>query len=368
MEIKKNPVSQRYFGLDVVRVMALILLLWLHFFLRNGFYSQPVNSVAMTIAAGGRCLFMCCIPLFLMLTGYLKCGKEWKKGYYSSLLPILISWVIVSLICLWYKIAVAGQEKTAWEWICEFFDFKLANYSWYLEMYIGLLLVSPFLNMAWSHMKTEKQHTAMVAVFVLLTFLPTTFNGIMLDGEHALNLLPNYWTSLYFFTYYLLGCWIRTYQPRMKSWLAFTLALAVALAFGILNRYTGGEAGDFYKGYNISYSHLGTAVISTCLFLGAYRLECGYGWIRRVMGVLSGVTLEMYLISCVFDQQLYVLQKGGYGAEEYLSRGLVLTGLVFVASFGSGWLIHQVSAILSRWIRTAGKMLSQEKLSAKKAS
>ena len=69
--------------------------------------------------------------------------------------------------------------------------------------------------------------------------------------------------------------------------------------------------------------------------------------------MLSGVTLEMYLISCVFDQQLYVLQRGQYGAEEYLSRGLVLTGLVFVASFFSGWLIHGISAIASRGIRAA---------------
>lgn len=342
------PTNKRAFGPDVVRVLAFILLLWLHFFLRNGFYSQPVNSTAMTIAAGGRCLFMCCIPLFLMLTGYLKCGKEWKRGYYRSLLPILISWVIVSVVCLWYKICVAGQEKTTWEWLCEFFDFKLANYSWYLEMYIGLLLVSPFFNMAWNHLKTEKQHTAMVAVFVMLTFLPSTFNGITLDGEHALNLLPNYWTSLYFFTYYLVGCWIRTYQPKVKPWLAFGMAMVVALLFGIVNRYTGGAEGDFYEGYNISYNHLGTVIISVCLFLGAYRLECPWGWIRRVMAVLSGVTLEMYLISCVFDQPLYVLQKGTYGAEEYLSRGLILTGLVFVGAFLSGWLIHQCSAWLSK--------------------
>lgn len=360
----KTTSRQRAFGPDAVRVLAFLLLLWLHFFLRNGFYSQPVNTTAMTIAAAGRCVFMCCIPLFLMLTGYLKCGKEWKKGYYGSLLPILISWVIVSVICLWYKVSVAGEEKTAWEWLCEFFDFKLANYSWYLEMYIGLLLVSPFFNMAWNYLgageDARQRHTAMVAVFVCMTFLPNTLNGICLDGEHALNILPNYWTSLYFFTYYLIGCWIRTYQPKLNSVLCFVMAAVVALCFGIINRYTGGAEGDFYEGFNISYSHLGTAVIATSLFLGTYWWECRQTWIRKVMAVLSGVTLEMYLISCVFDQKLYVLQRGQYGAEEYLSRGLVLTGLVFVGSFLSGWLIHQLSKGISGWLRSIMQYILEE--------
>jgi len=348
----QTPDKQRAFGPDVVRVLAFILLLWLHFFLRNGFYNQPVNTTAMTIAAAGRCVFMCCIPLFLMLTGYLKCGKEWKKGYYASLLPILLSWAIISVVCLWYKVCVAGQQKTAWEWLCEFFDFKLANYSWYLEMYIGLLLVSPFLNMAWNQLQTRQQHTAMVAVFAFLTFIPNTFNGITLDGEHLLNFLPNYWTSLYYFTYYLIGCWIRTYRPKVNPVVCVAAAAAVALCFGVINRYTGGAEGDFYEGFNISYSHLGTVTIAVFLFLGTYGLECRYSWIRKTMAVLSGVTLEMYLISCVFDQPLYVLQRGQYGAEEYLVRGLVLTGLVFAGSFLSGWLIHQISAGIDRWIRS----------------
>lgn len=341
--------SKKYFGLDAVRVMAFVLLLWLHFLLRNGFYSQPVDSVPMMLAAAGRCVFMCCIPLFLMLTGYLKCGKEWKKGYYHSLPPMLVTWVIVSLICLWYKISVAGQEKTAVQWITEFFDFKLANYSWYIEMYIGLLLVSPFLNAAWVHLEAKRQRQAMVLTFVILTFLPATVDGIQLGEDAVLNLLPNYWTNLYFFTYYLMGCYIRTYEPKLKPWQALAGAAAIALFMGMANRYTGGAETNFYGGYNISYNHLGTVGISVLLFLGVYHLDCRREWLQKGMRLVSSVTLEMYLISCVFDQQIYVFQKGQYGAEEYLWRGLLSTGAVFLLSLAAGWCIHQVSAWMCRW-------------------
>lgn len=342
--------SKRYFGLDMVRIMALCLLLWLHFFLRNGFYNQRVDSIPMTLAVAGRITFMCCIPLFLMLTGYLKCGKEWKKGYYRSLLPILITWVIVSVICLWYKICVKGDKLTPYEWLVEFLDFGLANYSWYIEMYIGLLLFSPVLNMAWIGAATQKKRAVLVCVMIGMTFLPKTVNVLKPDGEHTLNLIPNYWTSLYFFTYYLIGCYIRTYQPKVKRWIALPAAFLIALVFALINRYTGGETGKFNGGFTISYNHLGTAAIAVLLFLSVYQIDSRNKMICKAAAFVSGITLEMYLISCVFDQKIYVWGKGKYGPEDYWWKGLIATGLVFILSLISGWMIHKIASGMSQKI------------------
>ena len=348
--------KKRYFGLDAVRVLALCLLLWLHFLLRNGFYSKPVNNVPMILATAGRVIFMCCIPLFLMLTGYLKCQKPWNGSYYRSLLPILISWVLISPICMCYKIFVSEVEMTAYEWVVEFFNFKMANYSWYIEMYIGLILVSPFLNIAWTQMKTKKKHQAMVLSFMLLTFLPSAVNGIAWDGETKLNVIPNYWSSLYFFTYYLIGCYIRTWQPRVKKRLAIPAAILIALMFALINCVTGGAQKNFYSGYNISYGHPGTAAIAVLLFLSVYQLRCRNRFISGTMAAVSNVALEMYLISCVFDQTIYRYQKG-YGAEEYLWRGILACGLVFLLSFLSGWAIHWLSTHLSTGLTNCVKTM-----------
>lgn len=343
--------EKRYFGLDCVRVLALCLLLWLHFLLRNGFYSRKVDNWPMVAAAAGRIVFMCCIPLFLMLTGYLKCTKPWKKGYYHSLLPILISWVIVSFLCLAYKIFVLGQQKTGYQWLADFLNFDTANYSWYIEMYIGLLMLSPFLNAAWEKLGTKKQRTCMILSFVLLTFVPTTVNKFKLDGETVLNLIPNYWTSLWFLTYYLIGCYIRTYQPKVRWQLSVLAAIAIAFAFAVINRYTGGAAKNFSNGYTMTYGHLGTAAISVLLFLSVYRAECRQPVICRIMQAISGVSLEMYLVSCLFDQKIYPYQKGKYGAEEYWWRGLLACGLVFILSFLLGWAVHYISAKSAKGIR-----------------
>ncbi len=339
---------KRYFGLDIVRILALCLLLWLHFFLRNGFYSQKVNHLPMTFAVAGRIIFMCCIPLFLMLTGYLKCGKEWKKGYYRSLLPILISWVVISGICLWYKLVIAKDEMTVYEWIVEFFNFGIANYSWYIEMYIGLLLFSPVLNMAWEGAKTKEKRITLLGVMVFMTFLPKTVNVLKFDGENTLNLLPNYWTSLYFFTYYFIGCYIKTYQPKLPKRFAIPMLLMIALIFALINRLTAGENGKFNSGFTISYNHVATAAIAVLLFLSVYQLDCKNKYVQKIAAFISGVTLEMYLISCVFDQQIYVWGKGTYGPKDYWWRGMLACGLVFILSLVSGWAVHSISTYLSR--------------------
>ncbi len=346
--------EKRVLGLDLVRILALCLLLWLHFFLRNGFYSQKVGSLPMTFAVAGRITFMCCIPLFLMLTGYLKCRKEWKKGYYRSLLPILISWVIISGICLIYKLFVAKEQMTVYEWVVEFFNFGVANYSWYIEMYIGLLLFSPILNMAWEGAATKKRRTLLVGIMIGMTFLPKTVNVFKFDGENTLNLLPNYWTSLYFFTYYLIGCYIRTYQPKVKRYIALPSAIAIALFFALINRVTAGETGKFNGGFTISYNHLGTAAIAVLLFLSVYQIKCNSRFVQRAAAFVSGITLEMYLISCVFDQKIYVWGKGTYGVESYWWRGMIACGLVFGLSLISGWAVHQIASRLSKviWMRT----------------
>ena len=83
--MKELPVkTEREFGPDCIRISAFCLLLWLHFYLRNGFYHSAADGFWGFLAVMFRPVFMCCIPLFLMLTGYLKCGKSWTDRYYRS--------------------------------------------------------------------------------------------------------------------------------------------------------------------------------------------------------------------------------------------------------------------------------------------
>lgn len=60
--------------------------------------------------------------------------------YYKGILKTLEIYVLVSIADLIFKAAVLGEEVTLWSAIRGILAFEAANYSWYIEMYIGLFL------------------------------------------------------------------------------------------------------------------------------------------------------------------------------------------------------------------------------------
>lgn len=338
--------NKREFGPDLVRIVAFCLLIWLHFFLRNGFYSSEATGFFGFLAVMFRPVFMCCIPLFLILTGYLHCGKPWSKSYYRSLLPIITSYVIISIIHLFYRIFVLHTHMTVWEWILQFLGFKLAEYGWYIGMYIGLFLLSPLINIMWSSLKTKRQHIAVIATFAAITFLVSTVNSIEFPGTEEINILPAYFTQLYYVTYYLIGCYIRTYRPKANRWICLIITLALAAGQGILNMLGRGTADNYYSGYSASYSNLLIVCMAVSIFLMCYDVECRSDVIRKIAEVISSAVLEMYLMTFIFDSQIYRLHYKEYPMRDYIWVGLLMTACVFVLSFVSGFLISR----LSKWI------------------
>ena len=136
---------KRSLGPDLVRITACFSVLSVHFFLNNGFYSEPVEGAAMFIMVLMRSAFMVCVPLFLLLTGYLMRNKKLEKGYYAKGAKTLVVYVLASAACIIYKLVhlKTGEPLKA---ILSVLNYTGAPYGWYIEMYIGLFLLIPFLN------------------------------------------------------------------------------------------------------------------------------------------------------------------------------------------------------------------------------
>ena len=89
---------KRESGIDLLRCVALLFVNGVHGFLYNTFYYQPQTGVLMWGADSARWLFYSCNCLFMLLTGYLKSGKPFKKGYYRSLFVILIGYFLTCAV------------------------------------------------------------------------------------------------------------------------------------------------------------------------------------------------------------------------------------------------------------------------------
>ena len=337
--------KERQFGPDLLRVFAVCLLFWLHFYLRNGFYNVEAKDLNDHMAIAFRPIFMCCVPLFATLTGYLKIHKVYEKGYYDSLVPILVSFTLISLIHLVYKTFLLKEAFVLSDRILEFFNFTLANYSWYVGMYIGLFLISPFFNTLWQVRMEQGFHRSILLTLFFLSFVPLTVNTLF-----EKSVVPSYFTQLSYLGYYAIGGYIRTYSPKISKLLSFISVLLLGFIQGEINIATRTEVNSYYSGYSASYGHLFICALTVLIFLALISTECNSKKIKKIFARISSVAFEMYLLSWLFDTRIYPLHKGEYGTKLYPVVGLAMTGAVFILSFLAALPVHALSKRISRVI------------------
>ena len=215
--------KQRDFGLELARGTAGVLVLAVHFFLNSGFYQQPMTGWCMLVSVMVRMACMTCVPLYMLLTGYLCVNRGWSAGYYRKLMPVLLTYLLAGLACMVFRIVWMEQQFSWRSFLRSFTDFSAAPYAWYIEMYIGLFLLSPFFNAAW-HALDEKGRMALTATLIVLTSVSPVLNSFT-------ALWPDWWENIYPLTYYAVGAWLRERPIRAKRrWLLLGWAGTAALA------------------------------------------------------------------------------------------------------------------------------------------
>lgn len=340
---KASLTDTRMPGLDLYRCMAFLFVTGVHAFLYNGFYNEPQNGFLMWLADTARWLFFGCNGMFMLLTGYLKSTKPLSKGYFRGLLTVLVGYVLTCIISYPIRHFLLGEKESLKTWLSYFVTFS--NYAWYIEMYIGLILISPIINLALAQLK-DRQLWYVAAVMLFLTALPTLTSS---------NIVPDYWKSLYPLTYYVLGAVIRRSPPKIPAWSALICAAVSVGLTGLLTLLTA-SGGKFSDGYETGgYGGFFTTVTVVFLFLGVYRLRIGKA-ASKVLTWMAGGVLEGYILSRLFDVWIYGKFSFWHSPGKYILIFLCVTVPVFLLCTAVGHYVHKLSELLTK-PRQGGKNL-----------
>ena len=312
----KESLTKRNVGADVIRSLAFFSVVCVHFFLNNGFYQNTVAGERMFVMTLMRSFFIICVPLFMMLSGFLMRQKALLGGYYKKLSKTLLTYVLAGVFCILYAVLVQEKTYTLGAVVRSFFAFEAAPYAWYIEMYVGLFLLVPFLNVLWNNLPSRRAKQTLLLVLVILTALPALFNAH--DPFHfswlskpsemgtPFRLLPDWWTGIYPLTYYFIGCYLSEYGFRMNRLLNAALILVTVLVSGayafwrsIGTTFVWGKWCDYLSIFNVV---LTTLVFVFFLNLDYSRLPRAGLWLLRKISALS---LGAYLLSWIFDQAFY---------------------------------------------------------------
>lgn len=325
-----QPSSSRICGLDLIRVVAIFFVIAGHFFvLHTSLMSVPFNDLCLFVQATLKDIFCVGVPLFIMLTGYLNSNKTPTRKYYKGMLRVLVAYLMFSIITILFRKYYIGEDLTWLQWTMKILDYSAIPYAWYIEMWIGLALLTPFLNYMYKAIPSKNQKLLLLASLFVMTSLPDLFN------RYGMYLVPAYFAkAAYPLLFYFAGTFIREYQPRIKHWQGWALVMSMSMVTPLFNiavfrgnsdlvQIAGGPGGVFHSW------------IALAIFLMLYKKDVSNPPLKRWITHCSLVSLEMYLCCYMFDMLYYPWFKERFfeTQSQFFPWFFVIVPLIFMSSY-----------------------------------
>lgn len=251
---KYKKVVKRNYALDVIRTLAITLVLVIHTF------SFDASRGASNLQASILCFSKMAVPLFVLLTGYLNHGKTvedyYSKGKWRGCFRVLVAYVVLGTLCYLGSL-VLGHEGNVLDYIKRLLAFKLTPYGWYVEMWIGLFFLTPFLNaiLSFSNRKTKQ---ILIKTLLVISSIPLFVN------RNGNIIIPSFWMSVWPITLYCIGAYISEEPLKIKGKWLLTILLCIALGEPLLNWALHTSAYLYFWGGQDSVVYL---VSATCMFV-----------------------------------------------------------------------------------------------------
>lgn len=340
--------TNRLAGLDIIRCLAIFSVIAGHFFVLNTPFRETIFDASGMFGQGLVYLLFNAtgVPLFIMMTGYLNAHKvECNRKYYKGMGRVLISYLLFSAIAILFRKYYLHEDLTWIQWGLKILDFSAIPYGWYIEMWIGLYLLTPFLNLLYKAIPTQKQKLILLVTLYTLTALPDLLN------RYGLHLVPGFWQSVFPLTYFFIGSYIREYGPELKG-KKIVVAIIAILAICAINpvftmlfakehtmiQIAGGSNGVF-----------GT-IVAVLTFILLYKIDIRNVWTKKVLTRISLLSLDMYLCCYIFDKIFYpyFIDRHFVDQAQFGIYFFVIVPLVFVASLLTAQVKEWIFLLFSR--------------------
>ena len=248
----------REIWLDFLRVTACFLVMVVH--ATEPFYLGGEGSLVLTSADAYwvsvfEGLARCCVPLFVIASGYLQLplryptGEFFRRRAVRILIPLLFWTVVYALV--W------GEPVANFKGLLLNFNYA-AGHLWFVYMLLGLYLIMPLLS-PWAAQVSRRELSVYLGIWgltLLVPFIREAAGGAApiiyaADGLPAPALFPlwgeaswNPFGLLYYVSgfagYMLLGLYIKRFVPsgrlvRSVGWTLFLLGF-IWVCFGLLRR------------------------------------------------------------------------------------------------------------------------------------
>lgn len=347
-----SAIKQRNLTLDIIRIAALFCVVSVHFFLNSGFYDIKVSGLKSFFMIIPQSFFLICVPLFILLTGYLQNNKQLSKKYYKGIKKILIVYLIASILYSLFSALYLDDPMNIKIFLLNLLKYHGSPYGWYIEMYIGLFLLIPFLNIIFNNLD-KKGVKILIITLIFMTILPSIMNIYNFDklswwlkpssSKKYAVLVPKWWKGIYPLTYYFIGAYISKYKPKISIKKNILSIIIVTILFASFNYYRSYGA-KYVCGLWNDYPSPFVLILSTLVFILLLNIRIKNSSKKDYyFKIVSDSVLGAYLVSRIFDVVVYdKLSRIVIHAKDRILYAPITVLIVFVSSLFTSILIEYI--------------------------
>ena len=271
------------------------------------------------------------VPLFLILTGYLNDKKtEFNRKYLIGITRVLVACFLFSLIGIFIKVFFLQEEIGFLKALYDITTFKAIGSYWYIKMYIGLYLLIPFLNILYNTLESKRKKHILIGTFLFITAIPKINVG---SGE--IVFLPNFWESLFPVTFFMIGRYIKEFQPSLQYNQSFFFILFLCI-INIPINYIIGQGHHTFIRFAMSSEHdIFAFCLAIVIFLVLYQRNIHKRIVKKQISMIAFHSLNMYLISVIVDyiSYPYILTHFNLRHPEFGILYVILVPITFLLSY-----------------------------------
>ena len=292
--MKPKPNALRQCNLDLLRIFAMFFIVLLHSVDHSGVLEAVTDQGKLSGSLYVYFIYaltQICVNCYILLSGYFLATSRFKL---SKLVTLWLETVVYSLLFRLVFMLSGAEPISTTSLVSCFVPITTGRY-WFITIYFGMYLLSPFLNVAIRALGCKKHALLNAVLFVVMSAwssLHPSIAGMNSGGG---------WGLAWFVVLYLLGAWLRLYyRPNYKilskllSWLSIpalmTVALFVTKYFGIGIAVSVTRNWFRYDSVPVYFATL----IFFCMFLNLRKPEGGF--LAKLISFVSPLTFGVYLI------------------------------------------------------------------------
>ena len=349
----KNKISSRDAGIELLRIVAMFMVITLHYMDKGGMLAdwnagvKGTENIYWLLESSA----LCCVNVYVIISGYYASRSRF------SLRKLIILWMQVlvysaGIATIFYAVAfINGDTAFKMQWLnlynLQFFVLPVSNgHYWFAGTFIMLYILTPVLNASMD--KLDKKTHGMVVLLLLGVFSAAkSMLPYVLPMDDKGNGL------VWFVTLYVTAAYIGRYGMSFVKGKAVTAACYVLSVISIfisypifvsIGKYVGDEVYPVQIPLAYNYIFVFTAALSLFLFFKEINIKNAF--IKKVIFAVSPCVFGVYLL----HEHLFLRYEWpkffGVSADENLGFALLRFVGVGVLIFTAGVVLDRIRIIV----------------------